>query len=195
MTSESPEFPTGLRPLKQALGDYWLLFVLRGVAAILFGVLSLVWPEVSLTTLVMLYGVFVLVDGVSALVAGFLGKTVAVSRWWLLVVGLLGIIAGVVTFVWPGMTALILLYFIAGWAVSTGVFHIVGAIRVRREIDNEWLFIVNGALSVLFGVALFAMPGAGAVALIWIIAAYAILYGVLMIGFALKVRKFTAWRA
>jgi uncharacterized membrane protein HdeD (DUF308 family) len=195
VTSESLGFPTGLRPLRQALGDYWLLFLLRGVAAILFGVLSLFWPEVSLTTLVLLYGAFVLVDGVSALVAGFLGKTVARSRWWLLVVGLLGILAGVVTFVWPGMTTLILLYFVAGWAVSTGVFQIVGAIRVRKEIDNEWLLIVNGALCVLFGVALFVMPGAGALALIWMIAAWAILYGILMIGFALRVRQFRDGRA
>ena len=195
MTSESLDLPTGLRPLRQALGDYWLLFLLRGVAAIVFGVLSLVWPEVSLATLVMLFGAFVLVDGLFALVAGFLGKTVAISRWWLLVVGLLGILAGVVTFVWPGMTTLILLYFIAGWAVSTGVFQIVGAVRVRREIDNEWLMILNGALSVLFGVAQFLMPGAGALALIWMIGAWAILYGILMIGFALRVRQFRDGRA
>jgi uncharacterized membrane protein HdeD (DUF308 family) len=172
----------------RALGQNWWLFLLRGFAAIMFGILSLVWPGISLVTLILLYGAYALVDGIFALIAGIFGTVAIAPRWWLIIVGLLGIAAGVATFMWPGITALVLLYFIAGWAISTGIFQIIGAIQVRKEIDNEWWLILNGFLSVLFGIALFVMPGAGALALIWLIGIYAIIYGALMVAFAFSVR-------
>ncbi|MGE0118277.1 MAG: HdeD family acid-resistance protein [Dongiaceae bacterium] len=182
-----PSLPAPL--LLHALADNWWLFLVRGVAAILFGILALAWPGVTLVTLVLLYGAFALVDGVSALVAAVMGRTSKAPRWWLAIVGLLGIAAGILTFVWPDITALILLLFIAGWSVAIGVFQIVGAIRLRKQIDNEWWLILSGALSVLFGVALFLMPGAGALALIWLIAIYAILFGVVTLAFAFRLRR------
>ena len=176
--------------LPQLLARNWWLFLLRGLAALIFGVLSLIWPEISLMTLTLLFGSYALVDGAFALAAAIVGRGNAEVRWWLVLVGLLGIGIGIATFLWPGLTALTLLYLIAGWVIATGVLQIIGAIELRNVIENEWWLILDGALSVLFGILLFAMPGAGAVALIWLIALFAIAYGILMIGFAFKVKKF-----
>jgi len=173
----------------QLLARNWWLFLLRGIAAIAFGVLSLVWPGLSLVTLVILFGAYALVDGVFALAAGILGRGGAQLRWWLVFVGLLGVAVGAATMLWPGLTALTLLYFIAGWIVATGLLQIIGAIELRKTIANEWWLILDGALSVLIGVLFFVLPGAGALALIWLIAGFAILFGVLMVGFAFKVRN------
>ena len=98
-------------------------------------------------------------------------------------------VAGALTFLWPGITALVLLFFIAGWAIAIGIFEIVGAIKLRKEIDNEWLLIAGGVLSVLFGIAVLIMPGAGALAVVWMIGIYAIIYGVILVMFALRLRK------
>jgi uncharacterized membrane protein HdeD (DUF308 family) len=171
----------------QALSRYWWLVLLRGIAAIVFGVLAFIWPGITLVTLVLFYGAFVLVDGVLALAHAIMGDNMG-SRWWLALVGIAGIAAGLLTFMWPGVTALVLLIFIATWAIVLGVFQILGAIRLRKEIDNEWTLILSGVISVLFGVILLVAPGAGAVGLIWVIATYAIVFGVLLVGFALKLK-------
>ena len=151
--------------------------------------MSLVWPGLSLATLILFFGAYVLVDGAFALAAAIVGRGNAEIRWWL-VLGLIGIGIGIVTFLWPALTALTLLYFIAGWVIATGVLQIIGAIELRNVIEDEWWLILDGALSVLFGILLFIMPGAGALALIWLIALFAIAFGILMIGFAFKVKKF-----
>ncbi len=190
MSTDTSTLPGPL--LLHGLARNWWLFLIRGVAAIVFGVLAFAWPGLTLVTLVLFYGAFVLVDGVSALVAAITGRVSMAPRWWLAIVGLLGIAAGILTFLWPGMTALLILLFIAGWSVATGVFQIIGAIRLRKEIDNEWMLIVSGVLSVLIGIVLFVMPGAGALALIWLIAAYAIVFGVLTIAFSLRLRRHKA---
>lgn len=174
--------------LLHALAGNWWLFLIKGIASIVFGLLAFLWPGLTLLTLVLFYGIFVLVDGVAALTAAIMGRVSVVPRWWLAVVGVLGIAAGILTLVWPGMTALLVLLFIAGWSVASGVFQIVGALRLRKEIDNEWTLVLGGALSVLFGVALFVMPGAGALALVWLIASFAIVFGVLTVAFALRLR-------
>jgi uncharacterized membrane protein HdeD (DUF308 family) len=170
------------------LARNWWLFLLRGIAALAFGVLSLIWPGISLVTLILLFGAYALVDGAFALAAAIVGRGDAELRWWLVLVGLLGI--GITTFLWPGLAALTLLYFTAGWIVATGLLHIIGAIELREAIENEWWLILDGALSVLFGILLFTMPGAGAVALVWLIAVFAIAFGILMVGFAFKVKNF-----
>src|SRR5262249_54331370 len=170
--------PLGPRVLLHALARHWWLLLLRGICAILFGVLTFVWPGITLLTLVLLYGAFALVDGVLALAEAVMGGAPA-PRWWLALVGLLGIAVGILTFAWPGITALVLLLFIAGWAIATGILQIVGAIRLRKEIDNEWLLIASGVLSVIFGLILVAQPGTGALALLYVIGIYAILYGIL----------------
>ena len=179
----SPAPPT----LVPALAQNWWLLLLRGIAAIAFGVLAFVWPGLTLLTLVLFYGAFALVDGVLAVIAAITGRTPG-PRWWLALVGIAGIVAGLLTFLWPGVTALVLLFFIAGWAIAIGIFEIVGAIRLRKEIDNEWLLIAGGVLSVLFGLAVLVVPGAGALALVWMIATYAIIYGIILVWFSLRLR-------
>jgi uncharacterized membrane protein HdeD (DUF308 family) len=174
--------------LVHALAKNWWMLLLRGVAAIIFGVLALAWPGLTLLTLIMFYGVFVLVDGVLAIAAAITGGALA-PRWWLAIVGLLGIVAGALTFMMPGLTAVLLLYFIAGWAIATGVFQVIGAIRLRNEIDNEWYLILSGIVSVLFGVAMMASPGAGALALVWVIGIYAVFMGAMFVALAFRLRK------
>ena len=174
--------------LLHALAKNWWLLLLRGIAAIIFGVLAFAWPGLTLLTLILLYGAYALTDGVIAIIAAIKGDAPA-ARWWLAVVGILGIVVGAFTFMLPGMTALILLFTIGGWAIAIGVFQIVGAIRLRNEIDNEWLLILSGVISVLFGVGVVAQPGAGALALVWLIATYAIIAGVLYVGLAFRLKK------
>jgi uncharacterized membrane protein HdeD (DUF308 family) len=166
----------------------WGWVVLRGVAAVLFGLLAFAWPGLTLAILVLAWGAYAIADGVLALIAACRVRDRGRPFWALLIVGLLGIAAGVVTFLWPGMTALLLLLFIASWAVVMGIFQIIAAIRLRKVIQNEWLLGLSGGLSVLFGLLMFLQPGAGALAVIWLVAAYAVVFGVLLIwlGFRLK---------
>jgi uncharacterized membrane protein HdeD (DUF308 family) len=178
------------RPILRALAKNWWLLLLRGIAGIVFGVLAFGWPGLTLLTLILLYGAYALADGVIAIIAAITGGAPA-GRGWLAIVGILGIAVGAFTFMLPGMTALILLFTMAGWAVAIGVFQIIGAIRLRKEIDNEWFLILSGAISVLFGLGVVVNPGAGAVALVWVIATYAIVAGVLYIGLAFRLKKHT----
>jgi uncharacterized membrane protein HdeD (DUF308 family) len=171
-----------------ALAKNWWMLLLRGIAAIIFGGLALAWPGMTLLTLVLFYGAYALVDGVLAISAAVTGGTL-LPRWWLAVVGLLGIAAGLLTFLMPGLTAIVLLYFIAGWAIATGVFQIIGAIKLRKEIDNEWLLILGGIISVLFGAAMIAAPGAGALALVTVIGIYAVIIGVLLVVLSFRLKK------
>jgi uncharacterized membrane protein HdeD (DUF308 family) len=171
------------------LGRNWGWIVLRGVAAVLFGILAFALPGITLAVLVIVWGAYALADGILALIAAYRVRDQGKPFWSLVIVGLLGIAAGIVTFIWPGMTALLLLLFIAAWAVVMGIFQIVAAIRLRKEIQNEWLLGLSGALSVLFGIIMFVQPGAGALAVIWVIAAYAIVFGVLLIWLGLRLKK------
>jgi len=186
MSTLSPGLPGA--PLLHSLARYWWLFLVRGIVAIAFGVLSFMWPGITLVTLVLFWGAFALVDGVLALANAIMGGGVG-SRWWLALVGLAGIAAGIVTFMNPGLTAVVLLWFFAGWSIALGVFQIVGAIQMRRQIENEWTLILSGVVSVLFGILLFTLPGAGLIGFVWVIAAYAIIFGVLLIGFAFRLKK------
>ena len=176
------------RALLHTLARNWWMLLLRGICAVLFGLLALFWPGMTLVTLILLYGAFAFVDGVFALVAAIIGGAPA-PRWWLAIVGLLGIAAGLATWLWPGLTALVLLYLIAGWAIAIGVMQIVGAIQLRKVIDNEWALIAIGVISVLFGIAMFVQPGAGALALVLVIGGFAFAYGVLLILLALRLRR------
>jgi uncharacterized membrane protein HdeD (DUF308 family) len=185
----STPVPLPDRPMLHALAKCWWVLLLRGIAAIAFGVLAFIWPGLTLVTLVLLYGAFALVDGVLSLVAAFSGGAKPVPTWWLVVVGLIGIAAGVVTFLWPGVTAILLVLFIGAWALVHGIFEIIGAIQLRKEIDNEWMLILGGLLSVLFGAVVLIAPGAGALGLVWVIAAYSIVFGILFVALSLRLRK------
>jgi uncharacterized membrane protein HdeD (DUF308 family) len=172
------------------LAENWWLLLLRGIAAIAFGLLAFSWPGLTLLTLVLMWGIYAVADGILALWAAIASKGGEIApRWWLAVVGIAGVLAGALTFVWPGMTALVLLMFIASWAIVIGVLQIWGAIRLRKEIEGEWLLGLSGVLSVAFGVIMFTQPGAGALAVVWLIGWFAILAGCVYIGLAFQLKK------
>jgi uncharacterized membrane protein HdeD (DUF308 family) len=173
----------------ETLSRYWWAVALRGAAALIFGVVALIWPHITLLVLVALFGVYALVDGVSALASAFGGRGRAGSRGWLIVEGIVGILAGIFAFAWPGVTTLVLLWFIGFWAIVTGVIEIMEAVRLRREIRGEWLLILAGALSVLFGILLFALPATGALALVFLIGWYAIVFGVTYLALGFRLRR------
>jgi uncharacterized membrane protein HdeD (DUF308 family) len=184
-------FGTGGPGLLQSFADNWWLLLLRGLAAIAFGVLAIFWPGLTLVTLTLLWGAYALADGVIAIWAAFNASGGdAGPRWWLGISGVVSIIAGVVAFSYTGTTTLVLLMFIAVWAIIIGGMQIWGAIALRSVLQNEWLLILNGVLSIAFGVILMAQPGTGALALVWMIAWYAILFGCLFVALAFKLKQF-----
>lgn len=168
----------------------WWAVALRGILTILFGVVLLIWPSLSLVILVALFGIFAFLAGILALVAAFRGRQ-AHEGWaiFLALEGLAGIATGVIAFIWPRITAIALLYLIAIWAIIRGVFELIAAVQLRREIDNEWLLGLAGLLSVGFGILLFIWPGPGLLAILWIIGAYAIALGILQLFLAFRLRK------
>jgi uncharacterized membrane protein HdeD (DUF308 family) len=178
--------------MARSLSQNWWLVVLRGLLAILFGVLAFVWPAITWLTLIIMFGVYAIVDGIIAIVSG-LSRSKETPRWWtFLVEGLLGIGAGIVALVWPEVTSLVLIYMIASWAVITGILEIAAAIRLRNEISNEWLLGLGGLVSIGLGILLFFQPAAGGLAIIWTIAAYALIFGVLLVILGFRLRS---WKA
>jgi uncharacterized membrane protein HdeD (DUF308 family) len=167
-------------------GNWWAM-ALRGVAAILFGLAAIIWPSLTLAVLIILYGAYAVVDGAFAIVAGVRAGT-GTRRWLLLAEGALGILAGLIAVLWPGITALVLLYIISFWAIFGGILRIVGAILLRREIDNEWSMALSGALWVLLGIVLAVLPGVGLLSLAWLIGVFALGVGVTLLVLAFRVR-------
>jgi len=167
----------------------WWALALRGLFAVIFGILAFAMPRVTLAALVLLFGAYAIADGVFAIIAAVKASGGARRWWWLVLEGVLSIAVGVLTFVMPGITALFLLYLIAFWAILTGAFEIGIAIRLRKEITGEWLMALSGIASVLLGALLVLFPGAGAVAVIWWIGAYAIVFGALLLALAFKLRN------
>jgi uncharacterized membrane protein HdeD (DUF308 family) len=173
----------------QLLSKTWWVFVLRGVLAILFGIAAFVMPGVTLAALILIYAVYALMDGAFALVAAFSRRSAGEGfPWSVLLIGLAGIFAGIIAFVYPGATALVLLYLIAAWHIVRGAFEVAVAIRLRKEIEGEGWLIAAGLMSILFGAFLVLRPAAGALALLWVIGSFAIIFGILLIalGFRLK---------
>jgi uncharacterized membrane protein HdeD (DUF308 family) len=171
-----------------SLAKNWWALALRGVAAMIFGVLAFVLPGVTLAVLILLFGGYALVEGVLNVIAAVRGRGDDQPWWALLLEGLVSIAVGIVAFVVPGVTELALLYIIAAWAIVTGALEIVAAIRLRRRITGEARLVLNGVLSIAFGVLTMLMPGAGALSLAWLIGAYAIVFGALLLGVSLRLR-------
>jgi len=175
--------------MELALARNWWLLVLRGVLAIAFGVIAFLAPGAALLAIAIWFGAYAFVDGILSIAAALSGHAPG-GRWGaLLIVGLLGIAAGVITFLNPAITELALLYVIAFWAVATGVFEIVAAVRLRRYIEGEWLLALSGVLSILFGVALVIMPLAGLLAVAWLVGFYAVIFGVLQLALGIELRR------
>ena len=178
-------------PLLRMLGDNWWLVLLRGVAAIIFGVLALFWPGITILTLALLWGAYMLVDGVFSLWAAISGRGVGqmTPRWWLAVSGIISVLAGIAAFISPAAVALVLLIFIGAWAIVVGALTVWGAIQMRKEIEGEWLLGLFGVLTILFGILVIWQPATGALSLIWAIGGYAIASGILLIVLAFRLRK------
>lgn len=171
----------------EVLARNWWASAVRGLFALLFGMVAFVWPDITLTALVLLFGAYAFVDGLFAIISAV--ASAGPGRWWaLLIEGLLGLAAGVLTFLWLEITALALLYLIAAWALVTGILEVFTAIRLRREMTGEWILALSGATSVLFGLILILFPGTGALAVTWLIGAYAFLFGLLLLALAFRLR-------
>jgi uncharacterized membrane protein HdeD (DUF308 family) len=172
------------RVLLDTIARNWPLILVRGAAAIVFGIICFVWPAISLLALVLVWGIYALVDGVGAIFWG------ASSRWWSMVaVGAVSVLAGLIALFWPAITALALLYLIAAWAIVRGGVEIAAAIRLRHSIENEWLLGLGGLASIAFGVLVALFPGAGALSVVWLIGVFAVVFGILAVSLSLRLRS------
>ena len=166
---------------------HWSVFAIRGIAAIVVGILAFIWPVTTLAMLVILFGAYVLVDGVALLVALDRGEALARRHAWAVgVMGVLGIVAGIVTFAWPGLTALSQLYLVAFWALAMGTFQVVAAVALRRELDGEFWMALGGVMSIVFGALLIVAPGAGLLSLVWLVGIWSVVFGVSSLGLAYR---------
>jgi uncharacterized membrane protein HdeD (DUF308 family) len=170
-------------------GSTFLL--IRGVVGVVIGMLAITWPGLTIAALVGIFGLYAVIDGVTNLMLGFSRLRAPGPSWPHALQGVAGIVAGVLAFVWPGVTALVLVLFIGAWALVTGVLEIAAAIRLRREIKGEWLLALSGVLSVAFGVLVFAFPSAGAVGIAWVLGIYAAAAGMVLIALGLRLRSLT----
>ena len=178
--------------LIETLKRHWWVPVIRGIAAIVFGIIAFVYPGLTIATLVLFFGAWVLIDGIFRIV-GAIGHRASDSDWgWQLVIGLLGIVVGLLTFHAPQITALALVIYVAAWALMIGASEIAAAVKLRREIKGEWFLILMGLASIVFAILLLWNPVAGAAAVIWLIAWYAVVLGVLAIFFGLRLRSLPA---
>lgn len=176
-------------PVVGGLAERWWSIALRGLAAIAFGILTLIAPGVTLAFLVIVWGVYAIVDGCANLFLALRGATSGHSWGWLATEGGISLFAGVLTLIWPGVTAIALLIVIGSWAILTGLAELAASVRLRKLITGEWLLATSGVLSVLFGILMFVSPRRGALALAWLIGVYALFFGALLVGLAFRVRQ------
>jgi uncharacterized membrane protein HdeD (DUF308 family) len=181
-------------PLTQLLSRFWWLLLLRGVLAILFGISAFAWPGLTLVTLVMLFAAYAFVDGIFDVVHAISHRK-EIDHWGLLLIeGLFGIVFGILAFQSPELTTLvggvIVAFYIAAWAIVTGAMRIAMAVRLRKEIEGEWLLGLSGLAAILFGMFIIARPAVGALGMLYVVAAWAIVHGAILIALAVKARKF-----
>jgi uncharacterized membrane protein HdeD (DUF308 family) len=171
------------------LAQRWWVLLLRGICAVAAGIMTIAWPGITLLALVTLFGIFALVDGAAGIVLGIRGEEDGTMWWTMILLGVLSAGAGVLAFAWPGMTALVLLAIIAASAIIRGVLEIVAAIKLRKDIDDEWVLGLSGLLSLAFGILLWVAPGEGALAVVLLIGAYMLALGVMAIALSLRLRR------
>jgi uncharacterized membrane protein HdeD (DUF308 family) len=162
--------------------------IVRGIVGVVVGLVAFLWPGITIAGLVVIFGAYAIVDGMTNLVLGF-SRTGAHGRWAHVLQGVVGIAAGALTFIWPAITALVLILLIGAWAIITGLFEIAAAIRLRRVITGEWMLVLSGIVSILFGVLVFAFPLAGAVGISWVLGVYAMAAGLILISLGVRLRK------
>jgi uncharacterized membrane protein HdeD (DUF308 family) len=172
----------------QLMARMWWAVALRGIVAVVFGILALVAPGIGLLTLVLLFGMYALADGILSVIGSFQEPEARSHRWLALIEGSVSILAGLVAIFSPGIAAIALVYVIAAWALLTGILEIVAAVRLREQIHGEWIMGLAGIASIAFGVIMLIAPAAGALALTWFVGAYALVFGVLLIGLAFRLR-------
>jgi uncharacterized membrane protein HdeD (DUF308 family) len=170
------------------ISRHWWLVLLRGVAAVILGLLAWSIPGITLEVVVLLFGAYAIVDGIMAIVHSF-SQEGGQHRWSLLLMGLLGCLAGVITFGWPGITALALLFVIAFWAILTGVLEVVAAFGIAVSTGSRWLLGLAGVASAAFGVLLVVQPGTGLLTIVWLLGFYGVFYGILTIIGSFKLRN------
>ena len=168
----------------------WWAYVVRGCVALIFGLYAWFMPGMAMKVLLTLFGIFVLLEGILAIAGSIVARKESDVWWLVLLEGMVGLCLGVVTLTRPGFVAAVIVLLIAFWAIWGGVFRIIAAVRLRKELDSEWLLIFGGMLSILFGIMLFKHIGAGIVAISWMIAFFASMLGVLLISFGIKLKKF-----
>jgi uncharacterized membrane protein HdeD (DUF308 family) len=174
-----------------ALTRKWWVLVVRGLCGVLVGALAFTMPGLAILSAVLAWGLFAEVDGITALIVALSGRhQVDPPRSPLFVVGVLGILAGLITWIWPALSVRLLLWIVAGWAIGRGLFQILAGLELRKVVEGEWFMILSGALSVVFGVAVLYRPLAGVVTLAYLIGLYACAVGILEIGLGLRVRQF-----
>jgi uncharacterized membrane protein HdeD (DUF308 family) len=173
----------------QAVKRNWWLLALRGVFAIIFGLIALFFPGIALRAFIIVFGVYAIIDGIAAVVIAIQERG-SLSRWgWVLFEGIISILAGIVAFVYPGITALALLFVVAIYAILTGILEIVAAFVIRGFAAREWALGIAGVLSIIFGIILFIRPGAGLLTILWLVGIYAIIFGILFIVRAFQMRS------
>jgi uncharacterized membrane protein HdeD (DUF308 family) len=174
--------------MKELLARSWWMLALQGLVALLFGVLAVLWPGLTLLWLVALFAAYAIISGGAALYGAVKNRTMDRGWWLILLLGLVSVAAGVLAIFYPGLTALALVLLMGANALITGVLQIVVAIRLRKMVNNEWLLVLIGAASIVFGVLVLVFPGAGALALVWLISFYAVLSGILLLSLAFRVK-------
>jgi len=177
--------------MQQVLSNYRTMFLFRGIAAVLFGIIALVWPNMTLSILVFVFGLFAVISGITAVVAAL--RNTEFPGWgWLLGEGILGILAGAIALAWPGITALAFLYLLAAWAILTGVFEVIAPLAYPMSGGRAVLTALTGVISIIFGILIAAQPSSGLLAVVWLIGVYAILFGIMYIGMYFQTRSLAA---
>jgi uncharacterized membrane protein HdeD (DUF308 family) len=165
------------------------LLIVRGIVGVVFGLVAFAGPGITIAALVVIFGLYAIIDGVTNLILGLNRRPIHGRAWATAIQGIVGIVAGVLAFIWPGVTALALVIVIGAWAIVTGLFEIAAAIKLRKEITGEWMLALSGLLSLVFGVLVFAFPDAGAVGIAWVLGAYAMAGGVVLIALGVRLRS------